>query len=62
MATKVAEKTGTMSKPIVACDHYHRYPEDIALMQRLGNIAARLLRPTPCCRRGSFANAPHYLY
>ena len=20
----------------VACDHYHRYPEDIALMQRLG--------------------------
>ncbi len=25
----------------VACDHYHRYPEDIALMQRLGIQAYR---------------------
>src|SRR5512142_1746534 len=25
----------------VACDHYHRYPEDIALMQRLGVQAYR---------------------
>ena len=25
----------------VACDHYHRYPEDVALMQRLGVQAYR---------------------
>ena len=25
----------------VACDHYHRYPEDIALMRRLGLKAYR---------------------
>ncbi len=26
----------------VACDHYHRYPEDVALMQRMGLQAYRL--------------------
>ncbi len=28
----------------VACDHYHRYPEDIALLQQLGVQAYRFLR------------------
>ena len=27
--------------PDIACDHYHRYPEDIALMKRLGLQAYR---------------------
>ena len=31
----------------VACDHYHRYPEDIALMQRLGISAYRFSTAWP---------------
>jgi beta-glucosidase len=31
----------------VACDHYHRYPEDIALMQRLGLKAYRFSTSWP---------------
>jgi beta-glucosidase/6-phospho-beta-glucosidase/beta-galactosidase len=31
----------------VACDHYHRYPEDIALMQRLGISAFRFSTAWP---------------
>ncbi len=31
----------------VACDHYHRYPEDIALMQRLGLNAYRFSTSWP---------------
>jgi beta-glucosidase len=27
--------------PAIACDHYHRYPEDVALMQNLGVDAYR---------------------
>ena len=31
----------------VACDHYHRFPEDIALMQRLGISAYRFSTAWP---------------
>ena len=31
----------------VACDHYHRYPEDIALMRRLGISAYRFSTAWP---------------
>ena len=37
----------------IACDHYHRYPEDIGLMQRLGVQAYRFsVACRDFCRRG----------
>jgi beta-glucosidase len=33
---KVPGKVINNDSPTVACDHYHRYPEDIALMSKLG--------------------------
>jgi beta-glucosidase len=48
----------------VACDHYHRWPEDIALMKELGMAAYRFsvawprILPTGRASRGAGVNAP----
>ena len=44
----------------VACDHYHRYLEDIALMRRLGLKAYRFSAPPgrACCRTGGGRSTP----
>ena len=44
----------------VACDHYHRFPEDIAILADLGLLVPNTpaIRATPWRKRGAIDAAP----